>query len=209
MKSFTSIFGLLLLSAASPSAAIVYLGGGIATAEFSVTEPALQSFTIADLDDWADGGDFALNAGSVPEFRIEFESESERVRMANTNFAPIAVSAELGGEGLRQFALNEEINAAVAWGGQGRLETPTETTIWNSSSQGYAAFRVDRGSSNFNYGWVLLDYRDGSNQIELVAMAIETEINTSIQAGAVPEPSAIMLLASLGALLLVHRRQRA
>lgn len=40
------------------------------------------------------------------------------------------------------------------------METASGTTIWDTSSSGYAGLRVSRGSGsgNYNYGWARLEY---------------------------------------------------
>ncbi len=209
-KALCPIILAALLSWPGASAVIHVWTGGIATADANVSGEEI--FRIADLDDAATGGAYALNGGSVPEFRVEFEAfNPEQPRVVNTWFAPIAVSDELGGVGLRQFAFGEQIGPTLTidWGGFGAMETLTETTIWNTNSVGYAGFRVDRGSGNFHYGWALFDYRDGDDQIELLAFALESELNTPILAGAVPEPATGLLLgAAAGLGTLVRRRSR-
>lgn len=178
-----------------------------ATADANV--PGSQIVTVGDLDDAADGGNFVVNGGSLPEFRLEFDGfNPERPRMVNTNFVPIAVSGELGGLGLRQFAPSVDIGPAATWGGQGFLETPSDTTVWNTNPEGYAGFRINRGGSNYNYGWALLEYRDGADQLELKAVAIESDLNTIIKAGAVPEPGSSLLLLSSLLLAAGARRRR-
>lgn len=201
------LIAVLSVFAANAPAAIVFWTGGIATADFDV--PGQQSFKIGSLNA-SNGGSYVLNNGSVPEFRIEFDGVNpENPRMVNTNFVPIAVSNELSGEGLRQFALNEVIGPSVSidWAGQGFMEQVSGTTIWDTNTQGYAGFRVDVGGGNYNYGWALLDYDDAGNAVELIAFAMESEVNTSIQAGAVPEPGVVTLgLAALFGTVLRRRR---
>lgn len=199
------IVSLLVLCAPSVRAAIVYWSGGIATATFF--GPSQESVRIGSLNA-SGGGSYTLNESGLPEFRLEFNGvDPEMPRMVNTNFVPIAVSDELGGEGLRQFTLGDEIGPTVGitWGAQGFMDDPADTTIWNSSSQGYAGFRVGNATT-YNYGWALLDYKDETDQIELIAFAMESEVNTPILAGAVPEPSVAAL--GLGALLVAVTRRR-
>jgi hypothetical protein len=78
-------------------------------------------------------------------------------------------------------------------------------------------FRLDRGDSNYNYGWLTLyssAYADtavpGGKSISTVSvleMAYESQLNTSITVGAIPEPATGSLVALVGlAGVLIRRR---
>ena len=71
--------------------------------------------------------------------------------------------------------------------------------------QGYIGFRIDDGASGFYYGWMRVTLNDDGSSGTIHDWAWETS-GTSIQVGAIPEPSAF-LLGSLGALLLLRRRR--
>lgn len=202
------------LAISGASAAITHWSGGIAIAKADAPLAADQSFTLGSLN--PSGGSFVLNGGSVPEIRIEFNGfDPEQPRMVNTNFAPVATSNELGGTGLKQFGFGDEIGPTVpsgAWGGQGFFDAPdsdpvTNPTIWNTDTEGYAGFRVDVGGGNYHYGWALFEYLDEGHTVELLALAMESEVNKPIAAGAIPEPSA-MALAGLSVVFAFLRRRR-
>ena len=76
----------------------------------------------------------------------------------------------------------------------------------NPSTGGYWAARFNAGDGNFNYGYVQVDVT--SSGMTFGMAGVETTPNLAITAGAVPEPSALSLLAvSLGGWALVRRRR--
>lgn len=62
-----------------------------------------------------------------------------------------------------------------------------------------------RRGEDFHYGWVEFDGVGGS-QMKIVAWAWESEPNVPILAGAVPEPSVLLLLGAAGGLWMRRRR---
>lgn len=68
-------------------------------------------------------------------------------------------------------------------------------------------FQID---DNIHYGWVLLDFSDfGTVDGKIVGWAYESDANTSLNAGVVPEPSTILLiLAGSAGLFLARRKKR-
>ncbi len=72
----------------------------------------------------------------------------------------------------------------------------------------YVGLNIRTGNDT-NYGWAELSY-DAGGTMTLHGFAYETTANTSIEAGAVPEPSTVALLAlGLGAGALALRRRQA
>jgi hypothetical protein len=76
-------------------------------------------------------------------------------------------------------------------------------------SPGYAGLQMTSGSDVY-YGWVSINYVLGSpNQATVTAFAFENQPNTPITVAAVPEPSALAVVASaIGAVALLARRWR-
>ena len=82
---------------------------------------------------------------------------------------------------------------------------PSGTGV-NESTGGYWAVKFNAGGGNFNYGYVQVDVT--SSGMTFGMAGVETTPNVAITAGAVPEPSALSLLAvGLGGLALVRRRR--
>ena len=76
----------------------------------------------------------------------------------------------------------------------------------NSSTGGYWAARFNAGDGNFNYAYVQVDVT--SSGMTFGMAGVETTPNVAITAGAVPEPSALSLLAiGLGGLAMLRRRR--
>jgi len=129
---------------------------------------------------------------------------------------------------LRKLALGASIwgNAPGIWANQGRpfyQFVPGSTSSflplyfsfgqWAEDEVAFGAFRLNAGNGNFNYGWVRLQWEDQNSdgyadKITALDWAYEDTVNTSILAGAVPEPArALLTLAGLGALALRRRRK--
>ena len=73
----------------------------------------------------------------------------------------------------------------------------------------YLGLKWDIGSGNFLYGWARLDVTaDNMGTATLFGFAYETEPNTSIVAGQIPEPSSLALLAAGGGAVALKRRRR-
>ena len=76
----------------------------------------------------------------------------------------------------------------------------------NVSTGGYWAVKFNAGGGNFNYGYVQVDVT--SSGMTFGMAGVETTPNVAITAGAVPEPSALSLLAiGLGGLAMMRRRR--
>ena len=83
---------------------------------------------------------------------------------------------------------------------------------WDTSGEnahGYLGMKFDDGAGTVNYGWaeITLDQAGQNQTIELHAYAYETETDTAIKTGAIPEPSTLGILA-LGAVGLAAWRRR-
>lgn len=112
------------------------------------------------------------------------------------------VYATVGGL-VARFAGGEAIGPASTWG--------TTNTNWNPAGPtitGYIGFRFqnEANGNQIHYGWAQI-INDGLSTRKLVAYAYDNVAGTAINAGAIPTPGSLALLA-LGAAGLVGRRRK-
>ena len=65
----------------------------------------------------------------------------------------------------------------------------------------FVPLRINAGGGNYNYGWANINFiynGDETFSSRITGFAFEDQINTPIEAGAVPEPSTYALLALAG-----------
>jgi hypothetical protein len=79
---------------------------------------------------------------------------------------------------------------------------------WKNGDTGYLGLRFASGGK-FNYGWAEVSITANNGQPKLVAFGYETKFDTSIPAGAVPEPNPLLLLVTGAAGLGAYRAWRA
>lgn len=134
------------------------------------------------------------------------------------------------GSYVERLALNENISvdSAPSWGalpnaylfgGYGGYDGNWSFDPFETQS-GFAPLRIDAGGGNYNYGWVEVTVVSGNTysppylgtvDVTVTGFAFESEVDTPIEAGAIPEPStyALLALAGLfGAAVWHHRRQK-
>lgn len=84
---------------------------------------------------------------------------------------------------------------------------------WYDGSEtvtGYVGFAIPRdGGTDYNYGWAQFSVNVDGKFMELHDFAYETDLNTAIITGAVPEPTSTALLLTGAAGLLALRKRRA
>ena len=72
---------------------------------------------------------------------------------------------------------------------------------------GFIGIQVVTGT-DVNYGWIEVSVNADNSSGEIIRYAIETEVNTAIAAGAIPEPNSLACLAVGAAGLLGWRKRR-
>ena len=101
-----------------------------------------------------------------------------------------------------------------SWVNNGEYMLYNGSGPWVGGGNAYAPLRINAGEGNYNYGWVNINFTDndgGTSSSIITGFAFEDQINTPIEAGAVPEPStyALLALAGLfGAAVWHHRRHQ-
>jgi hypothetical protein len=113
-------------------------------------------------------------------------------------------------------SISPSLNPAFVWfdrnssGGSATIvasSTIGSLGYFQGSTDAYAGIRFESGG-NFHYGWLHIQ-NFGLNLGQISEWAYESNPNTSILAGAVPEPSALALLTVAGIALLARRKRAA
>jgi hypothetical protein len=79
---------------------------------------------------------------------------------------------------------------------------------WEGGGVGFAGLYIyPGGAGTTQYGWARINYDDANDWLTLVDFAVETEFNTPITTGEIPEPGTIALL-GLGMVGLLARAGR-
>lgn len=78
---------------------------------------------------------------------------------------------------------------------------------WTDGLPGYVGLTFSDGTDAF-YGWAQVSVKTDLTSLTLINFAYETEANTPIEAGAVPLPGSLVMLASGCAGLLAYRRMK-
>lgn len=103
------------------------------------------------------------------------------------------------------------IDSSLDWGSQALLLSSNyqSNPPWRPGDSGYLGLRLGSGAAA-QYGWAHVEYTM-DRQLTLHSFAVESSLNTGIQAAAVPEPKQTALLMTLlaGSVALFRRRQQA
>ncbi|MGA1530002.1 MAG: PEP-CTERM sorting domain-containing protein [Kiritimatiellia bacterium] len=177
-------------------------------------------------------GTFELNGTNGPSFGLNFYTDAYGFSELTT----LEKSVEWGIDGyndvLRLDTGQAISDTSATWGNDSVVR---KSLLWNyddgfvlfysggawsviSDEQkiGYAPLRIDAGDGHYNYGWVEIQVVAGNtntisfpNNIEVTVtgFAFESTVNTAINAGVVPEPSSMALIALGGLFGLAARRR--
>jgi hypothetical protein len=110
---------------------------------------------------------------------------------------------DIGASNARDFAVRfgagENIDASARWNGSASpfFSKPNYAGTFNAGDRGYVGLRIPNGGG-YNYGWADISHNVGDS-LTLHSFAMETTVDTAIQAGAVPEPAETAFAAALAA----------
>jgi|GEM_PF-1545927 len=171
-------------------------------------------------------GTYALNNTSGSTFGLTFPVGGYGYDSMVGNLRPLG-NIEWGFSGnyepfnVDRLALNNSISGTSGWswgatpsavllGGYGGADGNWGFSGPGDSKSGFAPLRINAGGGNFHYGWVEVTTQAGNifsppylgtATVTVTGFAFEDQVNTAINAGAVPEPSTVAL-AGVAALVL-------
>ncbi len=161
-----------------------------------------------DLDDSAGGTLASTSSFTGADFRLNFPEYTEQPGIftwqGNSQFHYVYS----GNYFAPKLAFNDSINLGsgflvhFAFGSLEYYGGP-----WDGGGEGYLGLRLQDGSS-YRYGWARVNYDDADDQLTLLDFAIERTLDTSINAGAIPEPNHALLALAAGAAGLGAWRRR-
>lgn len=213
-------FPLLSLLSLPASGVVIYQTSDIRVGNILADPPYVRSFLMDvnndGITDWALGTQssesfsalgLSLPAGVTPASTLFVHHEPEGGAAGGFRYEikPLAIDTAIGSI----IGNPEHIFLDIFTSRGGGLAT----SVVNTGSQGgpfngktaYLGFRFEAATGS-HYGYALLQDVTSSSAI-IAAYAWESEPNTAILAGAIPEPSAPLLL-SLASLLMIGRRAR-
>lgn len=203
------------LSAKQSSRLAAYFAAGVAAsmATTSESEGAIVYFNV-DPDKTINSGE-SMSFGNINLSNGTYTFNSffgESFELSLQNFGAVSLyngygSGSInwglnGGYDVLKLESGDPISSAITqWNnGYGYL-TKNGNGPWTSGGDAYAALRISAGGSDYNYGWVNINFDALTPTATITGFAFETTANTPIAAGAVPEPSTVAL-AGVAALIL-------
>jgi hypothetical protein len=171
--------------------------------------------------DFPSSQDIDINNDGIPDFNLSSPNSIEIDLAPLNNSAIISVPEPPSELGALIYAFNQgapissSLDPVLVWWGSGGNSPPTIVAASNIGSIGYfqgntdayAGMRLDV-AGNLYYGWIHIQ-NFGANWGQISDWAYETSPNTSIAAGAVPEPETWILTVIGGlTLTLVHRTRK-
>lgn len=142
---------------------------------------------------------------SVPGWDVNF--------WGGTGFGLFSPAAPVGGAYVVTspgFGANLALNAPISGASTFGSGLTGNTAQWAlNSSNNLVGFRfLNEGNSQIHYGWARIEFGSAIGNRRLVEYAYENVAGASINAGVVPEPSSLGLLAMGAAGLMARRRKQ-
>jgi hypothetical protein len=165
---------------------------------------------------YTDIDDITISGSDVSNLYLDFEGQSAST--ASSAFAGADLYFYAGGNYFSAYCIGN--NLVASDNNYNLLEFSAEQEIGSSSSFSYfgyissfysTTFGPEMGqyagvSLNGNYGWIQLSYDSDRETLKVYDFAYE-DSGTPITAGAIPEPSAMALIALTGTAMLAARRR--
>jgi len=169
-----------------------------------------------DIDDSAGGTLASLTYFADADFALSFALDGDSKALPERPTAGQAGAAKKVSNGVAGYdytyrlSAGDTISSKLYFYGRQYLEYDNKG-YWQGGGTGFLgckwrSFSKVKGDETF-YSWAQISYDDASNQITLLDFATESEPDTAIAAGAVPEPSSL-LLAAMGASGIAALRRR-
>jgi hypothetical protein len=164
-----------------------------------------ETFGLINLQD----GSYTLGTRSQPAFRLRTDSygASFIVYGMQQVFDPTSFLAPR----LEFGAIIDGSRGFLSGAGSSNALADTGATSWNNADPNntyYLGVRIIASGSDFNYGWIGLNYDSVKNEITVTGFAFESDLNTPIAAGAIPEPGTKALFFGLAVLAYAAARRR-
>jgi hypothetical protein len=212
----TALVG-LAASAPTANAQVIYTPvtseGTISAGEYLYFDLGESSGTGSWGSDTFSGADFRLNFGLVPADPgpPPYVPGSQKPQIVPTDGARTVAQAAVPYYAQRLTA-GTLIDSSLDWSYSGSLllsNNGQPASPWQPGDSGYLGLRLGSGATA-QYGWAHVEYTL-DRQLTLHSFAVESSLNTGIQAAAVPEPKQTALLMTLlaGSVALFRRRQQA
>ena len=155
-----------------------------------------------------------MDNGGTTDFRLEVTGTTEKSQLVPSNpNAGVALTANSNAD---KLSAGETIGSTTPFSNPGENKTLFDEGTpanydWSVGARGYLGLRFDLDGST-HYGWAEISINPlAGNSFDhtLYGYAYESTADTSILAGAVPEPSTAMLLVAGAAGAATIRRRRA
>jgi hypothetical protein len=199
----------------------ISLKASIVVTTANVTTPDLATSITFDLASGAvattlDTSTTLTSNGFFLDFYSHSESGKPQLHGApGTSQVMVETRSPTAGGFPSQFAVRlgegAAINGTANWsdaGASGLLSKPGFVPTFPAGTRGYAGLRIPSGPG-FQYGWADISY-NADLSVTLHGFAVETTVDQTIQAGAVPEPaeSAFAAAMAAGSLAAFQARRR-
>jgi hypothetical protein len=212
---------LLLLAARSTPADIVHLPihqGVASSATYDAASDHWNSgYDSYDLDVNSDGIDDLDFSNSATAIMGEFPSGWDNFVWALHGASTVATRPDGTNWLATPLLLGDLIGPSLTYSTTSRSATffsndayhsgELGDTAWTAPPDKYLGFQLNIDGLP-HYGWVQVGESPDASGIGLRDAAYETQPNTPIHAGEVPEPACTALIAGVATLLLTHRRRR-